>query len=85
MSQLAERIVLSASGIRAGINLVHRKSPAIRERRIVSVQRAIRQSNGTDFGTGVMPVLGWRDGSTMYPDPQAENTLTNLQMIAKEQ
>lgn len=65
--------VLSASGTGAGTNLSFTGNlpftPVDNGGIVSSAQRAIRQSNGTDFGTGVMPVLGWRDGSTqMYLD-----------------
>ena len=70
----AQYWVLSASGGNgAGTNLSFTGNlpftPVDNGGIVSSAQRAIRQSNGTDFGTGVMPVLGWRSGATtMYLD-----------------
>lgn len=69
----AQYWVLSASGTGTGTPLSFTGNlpftPADNGGIVSSAQRAIRQSNGTDFGTGVMPVLGWRSGATtMYLD-----------------
>lgn len=69
----AQYWVVSSSGTGAGTNLSFTGNlpftPADNGGIVSAQQRAIRQRNGTDFGTGVMPVLGWQSGSTtMYLD-----------------